>query len=796
MLLFCISSNISAQLIINEVSQGPSGSKEWVELLVIGNPSCDSTCVDLRGWIIDDNNGTFASGSGTGIADGHMRFANDNQWACVGYGAMIVIYNSSDPDPALPADDLTDSNGDCVYVIPGNSSLFEKDNSIPSVSGTSSYAGANYSSGGLWSTVQMNNSNDSYQTITPNNINQAYFAVSWGSNNNNNIIYLSGSASGSTMFMSNAVNNDPFDQANWVKSTNGIDHTPGLPNNTANANWIASLNNNCNGFVPPSIEIFTSDTSVCAGTPVELTAITNTSSTPNFVWNTGQTGSPIIVTTDRDSTFTVVANVSGCVLVDSIRITTGGQINFNLANDTSICIGAPLVLEAPVQGDYLWSTNESTSSITVQPQVSSVYWLEVTNGNCIGMDSVEVTVDIPPVVDISNDTTICEGDMVSVSASGANTYQWSNGLSSAQISVSPVQSTVYSVTASDGACSVIESVEITVISNDLSANVSLRDESCLGAVDGEIELSNLEGNPTLIQLLDASSNIVATGLDSIYQNLPAGNYTVLLENDNTCVLEINNLVINQNDFSFDVELSQPDCDNQNGSIEIITESWNTVSFNGDTFQNEYLFDALSSGSYIVEVVDSNGCESIDTLVLTAPENIDLNIGPDSLSGVIGETSLIEIQLTNGEMPYSWNWTSGFDLSCYECTNPFLNLENSGFLYLNITDANNCNAIDSVFVSVEEELNYGIPNAFSPNSDGINDRYFVVANAELRNFTMKIFNRWGQKIFETNDNAIGWDGTYKDKLQNSGTYVYVIRFDNYEDGVWKQKIEKGSLTLLR
>jgi hypothetical protein len=82
-------------LIINEVSQGPSGSKEYVEFLVIPTSTTQNcqTCMDLRGWIIDDNNGYFSNGntSGTGVAAGAVRFSNDAIWSCIPFGTLIVI---------------------------------------------------------------------------------------------------------------------------------------------------------------------------------------------------------------------------------------------------------------------------------------------------------------------------------------------------------------------------------------------------------------------------------------------------------------------------------------------------------------------------------------------------------------------------------------------------------------------------------------------------------------------------------------------------------------------------------
>src|SRR4051812_39184006 len=84
LICFLFSFELKAQLVINEVSQGASGNKEYVEFVVIGTPTCTTIpCIDLRGYIIDDNNGTFATGAGTGIANGCIKLSNDALWSCV-----------------------------------------------------------------------------------------------------------------------------------------------------------------------------------------------------------------------------------------------------------------------------------------------------------------------------------------------------------------------------------------------------------------------------------------------------------------------------------------------------------------------------------------------------------------------------------------------------------------------------------------------------------------------------------------------------------------------------------------
>jgi len=126
---------LQAQLVINEVSQGASGTKEYVELVVTGTPTCSGIpTVDLRNWYIDDNNGAFASGAGTGIASGCVRLTNDPLWAAVPIGTIIVIYNDIDINPLVPAQDLSLSDGNCVLVIPvSNCTLLEKHSTQPAV---------------------------------------------------------------------------------------------------------------------------------------------------------------------------------------------------------------------------------------------------------------------------------------------------------------------------------------------------------------------------------------------------------------------------------------------------------------------------------------------------------------------------------------------------------------------------------------------------------------------------------------------------------------------------------------
>ena len=258
---FCVQLSFAQSLVINEVSQGSSGAKEYVELLVIPDPSqpvsCTEIlpCLDLRGWIFDDNNGYFTGGpaTGVGIAAGACRFSNDLFWSCVPVGTIILIYNDNDFDSGvIPSADTDLLDGDCDLSIPITSSLFERVDSplIPN-SGDMSYPtlASDWVSGGIWSQIGMSNTNDSFQIYDPSNMAAPVHGVSWGNNSTNNIIFFAGSAAGNVFYATNTVDCDFADQANWVSGSTASgasdEQTAGVYNNSLNQSCIEALNNNC-----------------------------------------------------------------------------------------------------------------------------------------------------------------------------------------------------------------------------------------------------------------------------------------------------------------------------------------------------------------------------------------------------------------------------------------------------------------------------------------------------------------------------------------------------------------------
>ncbi len=270
-------------LVLNEVSNGPS-SDEYIELLVTGTPG---GTVDLRGWIVDDNNGSFSgtTTTGVGISAGHFRFDNSCTWEKVRVGSLIVLYNEANRNALLPpSDDPTDGDLDFLYVVPvrnaggcgtivGNSGDYLDGNCTSPSTSDSTYAAATV--GPRWSTVSFGN-NDAVQVRAPSVLqptvnNGLSFATSGSSAINAanhpdfpiygaNALFFLGSFQ--TYFVSNGTGTDFRSKSNWTAHAGAGQETPGTPNNVRNGQFIESLRQ---PLVPTSV----TSTYVCEVRPQE-----------------------------------------------------------------------------------------------------------------------------------------------------------------------------------------------------------------------------------------------------------------------------------------------------------------------------------------------------------------------------------------------------------------------------------------------------------------------------------------------------------------------------------------------
>jgi gliding motility-associated-like protein len=172
------------------------------------------------------------------------------------------------------------------------------------------------------------------------------------------------------------------------------------------------------------------DTTICSGNTLILNASTPSAT---YLWSNNNTSSNINV--NQTGSYWVEVNLNGCKQKDTINVTISSLPNINLGNDTTICSGNTLTLNASTpSATYLWSNNNTSSFINVNQTGS--YWVEVNVNGCKHSDTINVSFSTLPVINLGNDTILCEGESIILNATIPNvTYLWSNNTTNSTLIV-------------------------------------------------------------------------------------------------------------------------------------------------------------------------------------------------------------------------------------------------------------------------------------------------------------------------------------------------------------------------
>ena len=206
----------------------------------------------------------------------------------------------------------------------------------------------------------------------------------------------------------------------------------------------------------------------------------------------------------------------------------------------------------------------------------------------------------------------------------------------------------------------------------------------------------------------------------------------------------------------------------------------------------------ATGNYTIKLDAANklGCGSSTTHRVYVPPAPIITFGPDP---VIPVGTTIPIPVTYGPNISTYTWLPATGLSCANCPVPVAGPKSTTKYKVTVEDIYGCNnSSDITVIVVCNDKNFFIPNTFSPNNDGQNDVFYPRGTGLARVQSMRIFNRWGELVYErknfnANDPSVGWDGTYKGKKGEMDTYVYLIELVCENSVVIPYK---GNVTLIR
>ncbi len=526
----------------------------------------------------------------------------------------------------------------------------------------------------------------------------------------------------------------------------------------------------------------------------------------SFAWNTSPPQFGNSINNLTAGTYIAIAeDASGCITSDTIIITEAPPLLVSIsASQDATCFGVAdgsATVDASggaLPYNYLWNTTPQQVSQTASNIPAGFYTVSITDANnCVETDTI--TINQPPQINlflVSSEDASCfastDGN-ATVDAAGGNlpyVFEWNTTPVQIGATANNLPAGVFSPTVTDNeGCST--TIDVTINQPDLLllSVVSSNNISCFGANDGAFEIAATGGTPNYSYQWN-NSNINGTSASQ----LEPGVYEVTITDNNNCTVTDSITIIEPDTLITVINSKNITCFGyDDGEINIETNGGTgTYSYtwsNGN--YNSASVTTLSSGNYIITVTDENGCTNIVEASILEPLPIVISIA-DSFEIQYGDSVELINSVENGFGSLTYTWSPQNNLDCSNCQQPLAFPELTAEYALTVIDSLGCNASATTTVSVIIDKTIYIPNAFSPNGDGENDAFFAFAK-DLTFFSMKVFNRWGELIFATEDKNIFWDGTYKGKVLPPSVFVYYAQFE-FPDG---QKInKKGTVTLIR
>jgi len=334
------------------------------------------------------------------------------------------------------------------------------------------------------------------------------------------------------------------------------------------------------------------------------------------------------------------------------------------------------------------------------------------------------------------------------------------------------------------------------ITFDVSQYNGIYNLSCFDEKDGSVQAYISGGTPPY-------HPVWSTGESETFvlEGLGAGNYILELEDEHGCQTSASVVLTAPEAIQANVITEDPLCyGDELGSISLFEISGGIgpylYSIDNAGFTQAPVFSGLGVGHYVVQVQDANGCTWEEQATIQQPEELFVNLGPDRTIELGEATNLVAL---TSETVDSFSWQGSTSLSCPNCPNPQIAPMETGIYGVTITDENGCLASDQITIFVEKGRDVFVPNVFSPNQDGQNDKLFMFGGKDVQVVkSFKIFNRWGEAMFEgenfnPNDPDYGWDGTYRGQAMNAGVYVYFAEVE-FIDG--EVIMYEGDIVLVR
>lgn len=521
----------------------------------------------------------------------------------------------------------------------------------------------------------------------------------------------------------------------------------------------------------------------------------------NISFNGNSTGKIISGLMPGAYSFKVVNPLTGCTSAfsDTANIVKHPGVFIATRKDTTLCKGDVVELNTTGGVSYSWLPSATLSASDIdnpvaKPVDTTQYIVKgITAEGCIGFDTVVINVNQLPIVKTITDTAICINSQLPLNATGAIKYNWTPSLGLTNINIAdpiakPLVSTKYILTGMDAnGCKAKDSVEVKV--NPLPVIVrSANDTICH---DTKINISANGG--TQYTWTPASSLNSSSISNPIASPTVSTTYIVKVKDNNMCEQTDSVKIFVRQKSVFSIIPDRSICNNEQMKLSASggdSYSWSPALGLSNVSIPDPVATPQSTTNYKVHIV-STACNDIADLS-TIVEVRKAPVVTASKSNDIDCSKLESVLSANGAVSYSWSPATG--LNNANISNPIAKILTTQQFIVKGKNAEGCFDTDTITVNVKfinTSIHY-VPNAFSPNGDGLNDCYRIQLGGFVTDFHLSIYNRFGEQVFYTEDPYACWDGTYKGKKADADNYVYYVT-GNTSCGTINQK---GNLVLVQ
>ena len=509
----------------------------------------------------------------------------------------------------------------------------------------------------------------------------------------------------------------------------------------------------------------------CTNPPPTLSGFNGTSDLDTVICP-GQTVSLTINSTDPNPFQTVTNTFSGA-LPGAVWTCSPGQ------NPICTLTWTP---PAGVTGAFLFSVSAQDDGCPLVASTTKGYIIEVRD----------------PVVNAGPDQAICGNDSIKIIPQhrvNYTTWNWTptNGVSNPNIkspSFKPTQTTTYIVTATNGFCTATDTITIFVESIPVIDPIAGTKEVCPGG-STQLTASGTGVSYAWTPSAGVSDDSIA---NPTFTPAMTTVYTVTASSQGGCTATATVTVTVRDLPNIDAGPDKGYCIGESTTLSGSgdpgwTYSWEPANFivGPSNIPNPQV-QPTSNTYFVLTVTDAFGCVNKDSTFVTIYPGATADAGPD-ITIVAGTEATLTANPPGGS---SYTWNPGGLSGESVIVRPAVTTTYT----VSVIDANGCPGSDEVTVTVYEAT-VKVPNAFTPNSDGVNDHFYIIEIGELDIEYFRIYNRWGQLIFESAGKGTaqskGWDGNYKGEPQNAGTYTWVVRT---KPTVGDPQDFKGNVTLIR